>query len=54
VVKIEKGERLFDILWQFLKLKGSIVTINLTGYPLESIDRLLVMLLWMVQTEEEK
>ena len=35
-------------LWRFLKLEGNIVTIDLADYPLEPIDRLLAMLVWMV------
>jgi hypothetical protein len=35
-------------LWRFLKLEGTIVTIDLADYPLEPIDRLLAMLVWMV------
>lgn len=38
------------LLWRFMKLEGMVVTIDLTDYPLEPIDRLLAMLLWMVQT----
>jgi hypothetical protein len=36
-------------LWRFLKLEGTVVTIDLTDYPLEPIDRLLEMLVWMVK-----
>jgi hypothetical protein len=36
-------------LWRFLKLEGSVVTIDLIDYPLEPIDRLLEMLVWMVK-----
>jgi hypothetical protein len=35
--------------WRFLKLEGTVVTIDLTDYPLEPIDRLLAMFVWMVQ-----
>lgn len=36
-------------LWRFLKLEGTVVTIDLADYPLEPIDRLLAMLVWMVK-----
>jgi hypothetical protein len=36
-------------LWRFMKLEGTVVTIDLIDYPLEPIDRLLAMLLWMVK-----
>ncbi len=36
-------------LWRFLKLEGKVVTIDLADYPLEPIDRLLAMLVWMVK-----
>jgi hypothetical protein len=36
-------------LWRFLKLEGTVVTIDLAEYPLEPIDRLLAMLVWMVK-----
>ena len=36
-------------LWRFLKLEETVVTIDLTDYPLEPIDRLLEMLVWMVK-----
>ncbi len=35
--------------WRFLKLEGTVVTIDLMDYPLEPIDRLLAMFVWMVQ-----
>ena len=35
-------------LWRFLKLEGNVVTIDLADYPLEPIDRLLAMLVWMM------
>jgi hypothetical protein len=35
-------------LWRFLKLENNIVTIDLADYPLEPIDRLLAMLVWIV------
>ena len=35
-------------LWRFLKLEDNVVTIDLADYPLEPIDRLLAMLVWMV------
>ena len=36
-------------LWRFLKLEGTVVTIDLTDYSLEPIDRLLEILVWMVK-----
>jgi hypothetical protein len=35
--------------WRFLKLEGTVVTIDLTDYPLQPIERLLGMLTWMVE-----
>lgn len=34
--------------WRFLKLEGTIVTIDLTDYALQPVDRILGMLTWMV------
>ena len=36
-------------LWRFLKLEGTVVTIDLTDYSLEPLDRLLEMLVWIVK-----
>jgi hypothetical protein len=35
--------------WRFLKLEGTVVTIDLTDYALQPIARLLGMLTWMVE-----
>jgi hypothetical protein len=34
--------------WRFLKLEGNVVTIDLTDYALQPVDRILGMLTWMV------
>ncbi|NJM58716.1 MAG: hypothetical protein HC857_16695 [Synechococcales cyanobacterium RU_4_20] len=36
-------------LWRFLKLEGTVATIDLAEYPLEPIGQLLAMLVWMVK-----
>lgn len=38
--------------WKFLKLEGKTATIDLTEYPLPPVDRILGMLIWMVQDTE--
>jgi hypothetical protein len=35
------------ILWRFLKLEGTVVTIDLTDYAITPIDRILGYLVWM-------
>jgi hypothetical protein len=35
--------------WRFLKLEGQVITIDLTDYALEPVDRILGMLTWMVR-----
>ena len=35
--------------WRFLKLEGQIVTIDLTDYPLPTVDKILGFLVWMVR-----
>ncbi len=35
--------------WRFLKLEGKTVTIDLTDYALQPVDRILGMLTWMIQ-----
>jgi hypothetical protein len=35
-------------MWQFLKLTGTVLTIDVTEYPLNPIDRILGILKWMV------
>ncbi len=35
--------------WRFLKLEGTVVTIDLTDYALQPVDRILGMLTWMVR-----
>jgi hypothetical protein len=35
-------------MWQFLKLTGQVLTIDVTEYPLDPIDRILGILNWMV------
>jgi hypothetical protein len=35
--------------WRFLKLEGTVVTIDLTDYPLQPVDRILGMLTWMIR-----
>jgi hypothetical protein len=35
-------------MWQFLKLTGQVLTIDVTEYPLNPIDRILGILKWMV------
>jgi hypothetical protein len=37
------------ILWRFLKLEGTVVTIDLTDYAITPIDRILGYLVWMAQ-----
>jgi hypothetical protein len=41
-------------LWQFLKLEGQYVTIDVNEYPVTPVDRILGILKWMVDGEEEK
>jgi hypothetical protein len=36
-------------LWQFLKLEGSIVTVDLTVYPLMPVQKVLGILKWMLE-----
>jgi hypothetical protein len=35
------------ILWRFLKLEGTVVTIDLTDYAITPVDRILGYLIWM-------
>lgn len=35
-------------LWQFLKLEGSIVTVDLTAYPVRPVPKILGILKWML------
>lgn len=35
--------------WRFLKLEGTVVTIDLTDYALQPVDRILGMLTWMIR-----
>ena len=35
-------------MWQFLKLTGKALTIDVTEYPLDPIDRILGIFKWMV------
>ena len=35
--------------WRFLKLDNQTITVDLTDYPLEPVDRILGMLAWMVK-----
>lgn len=37
------------VQWQFLKLEGQTVTIDLTIYPLPPVEKILGFLVWMVQ-----
>jgi hypothetical protein len=39
-------------MWQFLKLTGTVLTIDVTEYPLNPIDRILGILKWMVEIPE--
>jgi hypothetical protein len=39
-------------LWQFLKLEGKRVTIDINEYPVKPVDRILGILKWMVDGEE--
>jgi hypothetical protein len=36
--------------WRFLKLEGQTITIDLTDYALDPVDRILGMLTWMVES----
>lgn len=36
------------VLWRFLKLKGKIVTIDFTDYPILPVENILGILVWMV------
>jgi hypothetical protein len=36
--------------WQFLKLTGQVLTIDVTEYPLDPLDRILGILKWMVDS----
>ena len=35
-------------MWQFLKLTGQVLTIDVTEYPLDPIDQILGIFKWMV------
>jgi hypothetical protein len=37
------------ILWRFLKLEGTVVTIDLTDYAITPVDRILGYLIWMAE-----
>jgi hypothetical protein len=37
------------ILWRFLKLEGTVVTIDLTDYAITPVDRILGCLMWMAE-----
>jgi hypothetical protein len=37
------------ILWRFLKLEGSVVTLDLTDYSLPPVDKILGFLVWMIE-----
>ncbi len=39
-------------MWQFLKLTGTVLTIDVTEYSLNPIDRILGILKWMVEIPE--
>ncbi|MFB2921353.1 hypothetical protein [Aerosakkonema funiforme] len=39
------------IQWQFLKLEGQTITIDLSVYPLPPIDQILSFFVWMMQSE---
>ncbi|BAU11304.1 hypothetical protein LEP3755_17970 [Leptolyngbya sp. NIES-3755] len=39
--------------WKFLKLEGKTATIDLTEYPLPPVDRILGMLIWMIQDSDQ-
>ena len=36
--------------WRFLKLQGKTVTIDLTDYPLPPVEKILGILVWMLQS----
>lgn len=38
------------ILWRFMKLEGQTVTIDLTDYPLQPVEKILAFLVWMAKT----
>ncbi len=38
-------------MWQFLKLTGQVLTIDVTEYPLDPVERILGILKWMVEVE---
>ena len=38
--------------WQFLKLETTIVTIDLTVYPIPPVEQILAFLVWMIQQEQ--
>lgn len=38
-------------MWQFLKLAGQVLTIDVTEYPLDPIDRILGIFKWMVDND---
>jgi hypothetical protein len=39
-------------MWQFLKLTGTVLTIDVTEYPLNPLERILGILKWMVEIHE--
>lgn len=41
-------------LWQFLKLEGKRVTIDINEYPVKPVDRILGILKWMVDGGQEE
>ncbi|MEC4812042.1 MAG: hypothetical protein SAK29_01980 [Scytonema sp. PMC 1069.18] len=37
------------ILWRFFKLEGQVVTVDLTDYPLQPVDKILGFFVWMIE-----
>ena len=54
ITKVKEAFNLYDrvsnrVQWQFLKLEGQTITIDLIIYPLPPVEQILGFLVWMVQ-----
>jgi hypothetical protein len=38
--------------WRFLRLRGTMVTIDLSDYPLPPVEQILGFLVWMLQEQQ--
>jgi uncharacterized protein (DUF3084 family) len=48
-ISVVYGSVTTGTVWRFLKLEGTVVTVDLTDYPVPPIDRVLGILVWMAE-----